>query len=312
MLKLETKLQLESLHSNQVQESAKLEYKASGAIENTDKCKQELAKDISAMANAEGGQFVYGMTEANHLPAGLDTGINPKPFDGLWFEQVIQQNVSPKIEDLKILPVPVGGGNYAMVVTVPQSSTVHQTKEGRYYRRRNFRNDVMQDYEIREAMHRSAAPSLYVDLFFPSAKKTAYLEFTIHPDVSNAIALVPCIGNHSTTPALYTLVSIGLESAINVTGLGDFQNAGESTDEAGDKRRWIVRKTMVPHDMPIFKELPRVLTQNNPLIAIPAPHVGQMSYGVRVEVQTPGFSLREDWTIQYHGGRSVTLHKISK
>ena len=30
------------------------------------------------MANAEGGQFVYGMTEHNHQPAGLDAGMNPK------------------------------------------------------------------------------------------------------------------------------------------------------------------------------------------------------------------------------------------
>ena len=57
------------------------------------------------MANANGGQIIYGMTEAkDHLPSGLDGGINPKPYDGLWLEQVIQQNIQPKIEGLKILP----------------------------------------------------------------------------------------------------------------------------------------------------------------------------------------------------------------
>jgi predicted HTH transcriptional regulator len=81
-----------------VVESTTLEYKASPAVDKSNK--EEIAKDISAMANAEGGQIVYGMTEANNLPAGLDAGVDPKPYDGLWFEQVIQQNVTPKIEGL--------------------------------------------------------------------------------------------------------------------------------------------------------------------------------------------------------------------
>lgn len=98
MLKLSTKADLHSLFTNAVAESATLEYKASPAVDQ--KNKDEIAKDISAMANAEGGQIVYGMTEANHLPAGLDAGVSPKPFDGLWFEQVVQQNVTPKIEGL--------------------------------------------------------------------------------------------------------------------------------------------------------------------------------------------------------------------
>jgi predicted HTH transcriptional regulator len=79
MLKLETLQDLQALHTNLVQESSTLEYKASPAVENTDARKQEMAKDISAMANAEGGQFVYGMAEANHQPTGLDGGINPTP-----------------------------------------------------------------------------------------------------------------------------------------------------------------------------------------------------------------------------------------
>lgn len=93
LLKLETLEDLQLLHTNLVPESNTLEYKASPAVENTDARKLEMSKNISAMANAEGGQFVYAMTEANHLPAGLDGGIQPAPFNGLWFEQVILQNI---------------------------------------------------------------------------------------------------------------------------------------------------------------------------------------------------------------------------
>jgi predicted HTH transcriptional regulator len=98
--------ELQSLHANRVQESASLEYKASAAVNNAEAKKSEIAKDISAMANAEGGQFVYGMSEANHMPNGLDEGFSPNPFNGLWFEQVIQQNIRPSVEGLKILQIP--------------------------------------------------------------------------------------------------------------------------------------------------------------------------------------------------------------
>jgi hypothetical protein len=237
--------------------------------------------------------------------------VNPKPFDGLWFEQVIQQNVTPKLEGLKIFLVPLGTGNNAIVVTVPQSTTVHQVKSGLYYRRRNFRNDVMADYEIREAMNRNKNPELFVDLYFPKKSRTHYADFSRSPDVSLPVAFIPYIGNRSSTPALYTLVRIGFELGVVIKSMGDFHDGGELLGDDGEKRRWLFRNTMVPHDMPIFKEMPRMLTQNNIAIAIPAAHMGQTSYNVRVEVQTPGFSMREDWSMEYKGGKAITFRKRS-
>ena len=162
MLKLETLEDLQLLHTNRVRESNTLEYKASPAVDNTNGRKLEMSKDISAMANAEGGQFVYAMTEEENLPAGLDNGINPTPFDGLWFEQVLQQNISPKIEGLRIRQIQLSNGNVATVVEIPKSRTIHQAKDLRYYRRRNYRNDMMEDYEIREALNRATTPDLYL------------------------------------------------------------------------------------------------------------------------------------------------------
>lgn len=95
MLKLETLEDLQLLKTNLVPESNTLEYKASPAVENTDARKLEMSKDISAMANAEGGQFVYAMTEANHLPAGLDDGINPAPFNGLCLSKSFCRTFHP-------------------------------------------------------------------------------------------------------------------------------------------------------------------------------------------------------------------------
>ena len=54
----------EALHTGGVRESFHLEYKASGAVDKADNNKKlEMARDVSAFANADGGQIIYGMTE---------------------------------------------------------------------------------------------------------------------------------------------------------------------------------------------------------------------------------------------------------
>ena len=98
VLSLEKKSQLEALHTGNVKESLTLEYKASQAIDKRDDNKKlEMARDVSAFANADGGQIVYGMTESDHEPAGLDEGADEKAYPEIWFEQVLQQHITPPI-----------------------------------------------------------------------------------------------------------------------------------------------------------------------------------------------------------------------
>jgi hypothetical protein len=92
MLKLDKRADLDALNSGQIKESLTLEYKSSGAVDRDQKRKEEMAKDALAFANAAGGQIVYGITERDNLPQGLDAGIDPLQYPGIWFEQVIQQN----------------------------------------------------------------------------------------------------------------------------------------------------------------------------------------------------------------------------
>ena len=51
---------IQFLINNSVEESTELEYKRSFAKANKD-WKKELAKDVSAMANSNGGIIVYGL-----------------------------------------------------------------------------------------------------------------------------------------------------------------------------------------------------------------------------------------------------------
>lgn len=305
MLKLETRAELDALFNNQVPESATLEYKASPAVDQ--KKKDEIAKDVSAMANAEGGQIVYAMTEANHLPAGLDAGVNPKPYDGLWFEQVIQQNITPKIERLKIQLVPLGSGLNAIVVTIPQSTTIHQVKSGIYYRRRNFRNDVMVDYEIREALNRSQTPELFCNAELLS--DPFVLTYAHGTNYSAPVTLSFHIGNRSGTPALYSLVSLFVDERLKVTSSGVFGGPLKQRTDAGHEFNVFTHGLSVPSHFPIFKEMIFSLNDRAFHIAVPNLSSGQRAvYELTVFLRTPGFSREERWDLVQLNG-ALTLEK---
>src|ERR1035437_9979484 len=120
MLKLETQADLEALHTGNIKESISLEYKASPAIDKKDDNKKtEMARDVSAFANADGGQIVYGMTEKDHEPAGLDNGVDGNAYPEIWFEQVLQQHITTPIPGLRIRHIPLTKPMVSFVREVP-------------------------------------------------------------------------------------------------------------------------------------------------------------------------------------------------
>ena len=140
-----------------VEESLNLDYKAAAALAKTDGKRKEITKDVSAMANSEGGIIIYGVSEdtaIRHLPGNIDS-IDRTVFSKEWIEHVIG-NISPRIDGLEIHPVPVGVSNadIVYVVEIPESHTVHQASDARYYKRLNFESVRMADHEIRNAMER--------------------------------------------------------------------------------------------------------------------------------------------------------------
>ena len=174
----QTKIDLESLISDKVEENIHLDYKDARSLvpEGKRNPKAEIAKDVSAMANSAGGLIIYGVKEYNmpekeHLPEQI-TPIDRTEFSREWLEQVINSNVSPKIEGLLIHPVPLDKPNEVVyIVEIPQSATAHQnTADGRYYRRYNFQSVWMVDYEIRDIMNRAKHPM--VELAFTIEAET--------------------------------------------------------------------------------------------------------------------------------------------
>jgi predicted HTH transcriptional regulator len=96
-----------------IEESQTLEYKGADSLGRPNSLKDEITKDVSAMANAAGGVLIYGMSEyrepdKKHLPEKLDA-INRQEFSREWLEQVIG-NIHPRISEVIISPVTLSSG----------------------------------------------------------------------------------------------------------------------------------------------------------------------------------------------------------
>jgi len=167
MVKIPTTIEdLQGFIKNGVQESLHLEYKSSRAI--SDGKRHEIAKDVSAFANSDGGMLIYGIREINHLPLEIDEGVDHKKFSREWLEQVITSNIHPRIDGLWIIQIPLSDQASAFTIEIPKSFRgPHQEQHSkRYYKRFNFKSEPMEDYEIRDISNRShtTVPLVYLDI----------------------------------------------------------------------------------------------------------------------------------------------------
>lgn len=178
---------IESLVRNQVPESIHLDYKANPALDP--KKRDEIAKDVSAFANSDGGLLVYGVEEdkVSHLPLQIDAGVDPK-WNREWLEQVITSNISPRIEGIAITQFSLPTGRQVVCVCVPKSFRgPHQAPDQRYYKRFNFSSFPMEHYEVDDVRARAQTipPLVVLDLKPPSEN---FLPFVLR-NVGNLPAL---------------------------------------------------------------------------------------------------------------------------
>jgi hypothetical protein len=150
---------IESFIKNGLEESIHIEFKSSGALSSEDKYKKEIAKDVSAFANSDGGIIVYGVLEEDHKAHSLSF-IDGNKFSKEWLEQIINSSIQRSIPDLKIYPIRKDGDikNTLYVVQIPSSTEaphmVNKDKDNRFYRRYNFQSVMMEEYEVRSLYSR--------------------------------------------------------------------------------------------------------------------------------------------------------------
>ena len=188
-MKFKSIADLQLLIYNEIEETTELEYKSSFAIENP-KWKEELAKDVSAMANANGGVIIYGIREKEesngHSVPGEILPISYNEMSKDKLSQLLTSNIRPIIEGVEITVVPYEDNSGCFIVEVPQSNTVHQNRLTHlYYKRRNATIEVMEDYEFRDVMNRSKHPVIE-------------LEFELQKTITNITKKslqIPILGN---------------------------------------------------------------------------------------------------------------------
>lgn len=156
-----TEQNLQDLIQNDTQESLTLEYKQSDSLQNNERNKNEISKDISAFANSVGGIIIYGIEERGHRPIRVDGGIDATGKRE-WLEQVINSRIYPRINGIiiKQIDLTAGTNRTAFVVQIPVGTTAHQAHDLKYYRRHNFQVLAMYDHEIKMVINRFKEPEL--------------------------------------------------------------------------------------------------------------------------------------------------------
>jgi hypothetical protein len=153
---------VEKLVRGGVPEELHLEYK-SGRPKNKDQFKNEIAQDISAFANADGGTLIIGVSERDHQPVAID-GVDEAYFSRESLGQVIAYGVRPNISGLRIAALRGSLGLTILVVSIPKSDHApHQGPNHKYFRRYEHHNQPMAHHEIEDLRRRQlAVPPLVV------------------------------------------------------------------------------------------------------------------------------------------------------
>src|SRR5690348_12868598 len=99
-----TIVDIDQMIRDQLQENIHLDYKASKAISPA--ARDEISKDVSAFANSDGGVLIYGVEEKDHFPVRIDDGVDDSVVSREWLENTITSRISPKVSDVRILPIP--------------------------------------------------------------------------------------------------------------------------------------------------------------------------------------------------------------
>jgi len=165
------------LIETKAEENLHLDFKASGAldfsnrIKTDEEIKNEIAKDVSAFANSEGGIIIYGLKEKKHIAKKIS------PIDGgevskERLEQIIQSRIKRPIKNLKIKPIRIDDDiqKSIYIVIIPQSDDFpHMSSDGCFYKRNNFNNVKYMEYELRRDY--LTQKSVNLNLQFPVINK---------------------------------------------------------------------------------------------------------------------------------------------
>jgi len=233
-------------------EGLTVEFKRSDSLRfktDSGKLKAELAKDVSAMANAAGGRIYYGIVEERGTgrAVSIDDGLTADEVTADQIGNLLTGNIEPAITGVRIGRINLANGNSAFAIDVPQATSMapHQSRPDRVYYRRHDRKALpMYDHEIKDLMRRGDSPEIEV---FLRHQQSAPDHFQIELMARNVSAV----------PVLYYSVDLILSDGMSNHGLNP---SGVSVERKSfkvggfDASGWAYSKSFVtPHALPLFK-----------------------------------------------------------
>ncbi len=156
-----------SFLEEQVGENLTLDYKRE--LSGDPRSRAELCRDVSALANSQGGTIIYGVDEESPdrtpvlPPHGTPRRVSNQPVEE-WAAQVIRDGVQPRVDlELEAFDLPNDPDRCVLVVRTtasplaPHMVTLRGDNRyyGRFYRRSNYENRIAEEYEVREMLERA-------------------------------------------------------------------------------------------------------------------------------------------------------------
>lgn len=156
-----TEADLKALVTEGRREDIQLEFKLT-LPGNGDDEKKEFLKDVSAMANSQGGDIIYGIREDRSSPedagkAAELVGITGTGADGtkLWMFDLLNSSIEERMIGVTIRDVQLSTGGFALVVRVPRSwnapHVVRHKNHWRFYARHSAGTYAMNVTDLRTA-----------------------------------------------------------------------------------------------------------------------------------------------------------------
>jgi len=144
-----------ALKTNGVAESRVIDFK-SAAAGSSDRDKKEFLADVTAFANASGGDMVFGIETRDGLPSEVD-GIELEDADKeiLRLGDLIRSGAEPRLTYFDMVWIPISGKRGVLVLRIPRSWTApHRvTLQGhdKFYVRNSAGKHPMNVDELRHA-----------------------------------------------------------------------------------------------------------------------------------------------------------------
>lgn len=156
-----TQAHLAQLIQEQTQEGPHVDFKRQLPAAWNDGAKHELYADVSAFANASGGDLIYGLDEDEQGQAAVlvPQAVNADEV-ALRMQNLLLNGVEPRMPGVQVQPVPVSVGGidgFVFVIRVPQSwAGPHRVRSNfKFFIREGNRKRELNVPEIRELFVRS-------------------------------------------------------------------------------------------------------------------------------------------------------------